>query len=354
MDNSTSAWKRFLAEMKRRRVFRAIAFYGTGVFALLQLADLATPALGLSPSFLSVLMVVCLSGFPFAVFAAWTFDLTAYGLQRTQVATSGEIEAILALPGSQRWPAGVLGLVGVLLLVGGSWWVVTRQRQVLEVPPVTQPSLWVAVLPLENRGAASDDPFSDGLTEELGLALSRLPGVRVVAHTSVYAYQGRSIDARTIGRELSVGTIVEGSVQRSGGSVRISVVLSGTADGFRVWAQTWERELTAANLFAIQDAIALEVARALAASVAPGASAGQSPATDLAAVTLVQPPASSQKIPVTDGCVPPGGSSAPGATDSGWPCCRSASRSRSRSGREPRARPASRRRPSSVLTGRGR
>lgn len=269
MTHPPSVWLRFLAEMKRRKVFRALAIYGTTAFALLQLADLVSPAFGLPASFVDGLVVFFLSAFPFAVLAAWTFDLTSYGWHRTRVATNGELEAILALPRLQRWSAGLIGVMGVLLLVLGSWWVgeQTGAAYAQELTPggalVVEPVLSVAVLPLENMGPASDEAFTAGLTVELGFGLSQLAGVRVAAHTSAFARRGESIDARAIGRDLRVGTIVEGSVRRSGERVRISIELSRTSDGFRVWAQTWEQELTAGNMFVIQDEITVQVGRAL-------------------------------------------------------------------------------------------
>lgn len=270
MQRSIPAWQRLLAEMKRRKVFKAVALYGTGVFALLQVADLLSPTLGLPEVFLTWLVVLGVAGFPFAVFTAWIFDLTSYGWRRTGLAGSGEVEEILALPRSQRWPPGLLALLGVVLLMLGAWWVGTRAGSggaraddTAAAPPVAS----IAVLPFENIGDPADEPFSDGLAEEIGNVLARLDGVRVVARTSAFAFKGRSVDARTIGRELGVGSIVEGTVRRSGAGVRISAQLSRTSDGFRVWSETWERELTAAGVFAIQEEITRAVAGALSREV---------------------------------------------------------------------------------------
>jgi TolB-like protein len=272
---------RLLADFKRRKVFRAIAFYGAGAFGLLQLADIVFPALRLPESAVTWLVVLCLAALPFVVITAWTFDLTGYGIQRTGAPGDHEIEAILAQPRTQRWLAGLVGLFGIVMLTTGAWWVGMRTGEGMAAVPVSAaaqggaaealPIGFVAVLPFVNMGDAEDQPFSDGLSEELSNALSQVEGLRVAARTSAFAFKGREADARAIGRELGVGAIVEGSVRRSREMVRVSVQLSRTSDGFRLWSEVLERELTAANVFAIQDELTFEIARALTRELRPDA-----------------------------------------------------------------------------------
>lgn len=254
-----------------------MALYGTGVFGLLQLADVVFPAVGLPEAAVTGLVILCIAGFPVALFVAWSFDLTSHGWERTEVAERSELEAILALPRSQRWAAGLLGLLGVAILMFGSWWIgssggISQQTAAAEEAPFVIRS--VAVLPFVNMGSPEDEPFSDGLAEELGNALGAIDGLRVAARTSAFTFKGRNVDARTIGQELNVGAIVEGSVRRSGGSVRISAQLSRTSDGFQVWSKSWQRDLTAANVFAIQDEITAEITRALTRGARPALPAG--------------------------------------------------------------------------------
>ena len=126
----------------------------------------------------------------------------------------------------------------------------------------TAASIAVAVLAFDNL---SDDPangyLADGLAEELIIVLSRLPGLRVPARTSSFAYRGRPTDARTIGRELGVARLIEGSVRVVGMRVRATVQLIDAANGFHLWAGNFNREMT--DLFAMQDDIASAVASAL-------------------------------------------------------------------------------------------
>ncbi len=290
--------QRLFADFKRRKVFRSVAFYGAGSFGLLQLADIVFPALGLPERAVTWLVVLCLAGFPVAVFVAWTFDLTAHGMERTGDAGEAEIEAILTQPRMQRWPAGMLGLFGVALLMSGTWWAGMRLGEdrttamdaaaaeglAARFPPIG----FVAVLPFVNIGDPQDQPFSDGLSEELSNALSQVEGLRVAARTSSFAFKDRQTDARTIGQELGVGAIVEGSVRRSRGTVRVAVQLSRTSDGFRIWSDVLERRLTAANVFAIQDELTADIARALTRELRPGAVAqrGERRTPDLKAYDL--------------------------------------------------------------------
>ncbi|HSG81482.1 MAG TPA: tetratricopeptide repeat protein, partial [Gemmatimonadota bacterium] len=125
----------------------------------------------------------------------------------------------------------------------------------------------IAVLPFANL---SDDPdneyFSDGLAEELMNALKRIPDLKVAARTSSFAFKSRNLDVREIGQQLDVETVLEGSVRRSGDRVRVSVQLINVEDGFRLWADTYDRELD--DILAIQDEIAQSIVTALQVTLA--------------------------------------------------------------------------------------
>jgi len=120
----------------------------------------------------------------------------------------------------------------------------------------------IAVLPFANL---SSDPeaeyFSDGMTEEIIIALSRVRGLRVAARSSSFSFKGRDVDARTIGEQLKVRTLLEGSVRKAGNRVRLAAQLVSVADGYYLWSQTYERTL--ADVFAVQD----ELARAIVANL---------------------------------------------------------------------------------------
>jgi TolB-like protein/Tfp pilus assembly protein PilF len=126
-----------------------------------------------------------------------------------------------------------------------------------------------AVLPFADLSPGRDQEyFSDGLTEELITALSRIDGLRVAARTSSFQYKGRQVDVRDIGRQLDVGAVLEGSVRRAGSRVRISAQLVNTRDGYQLWADEYDREV--ADVFAVQDDIARAITGALKVRLAGG------------------------------------------------------------------------------------
>jgi len=120
----------------------------------------------------------------------------------------------------------------------------------------------VAVLPFLNMsGNPDDDYLGDGLSEEVINALAKVPDLQVASRTSAFTYKGTSKDIQTIGRELNVGSVLEGSLQRSGHRIRVTTQLVSVADGYHLWSERFDREME--DVFAIEDQIAEQVARAL-------------------------------------------------------------------------------------------
>jgi len=124
----------------------------------------------------------------------------------------------------------------------------------------------VAVLPFSDMSASRDQEyFADGMTEEIINALARLPDLRVVARTSAFAFKGKGADIRTIGEQLGVKNVVEGSVRRAGERLRVTAQLISVADGYHVWSETYERDVS--DVFAIQEEVATKVAEALSVRI---------------------------------------------------------------------------------------
>lgn len=138
----------------------------------------------------------------------------------------------------------------------------TSPKPTLAVPPS------VAVLPFANlSGDKKNQYFSDGLADEIITALTRVHGLRVTARTSSFAFRGRQDDVREIGARLGVRTLLEGSVQRSQGRVRVSAQLVDVRDGFHLWSEHYDREV--GDVFAIEDEISRAIACALEVRLAP-------------------------------------------------------------------------------------
>ncbi|MEM7037498.1 MAG: hypothetical protein AAF570_10995, partial [Bacteroidota bacterium] len=123
-------------------------------------------------------------------------------------------------------------------------------------------------MPFRNLNRLPEEEyFSDGMTEELMHRLSRVEGLRVTARTSAFAFKGQDVDAREIGKVLNVRYVLEGSVRRDGQRMRVSIQLINTADGFLEHAGSFEEDL--GSIFAIQDALASQIAHELKAHLSP-------------------------------------------------------------------------------------
>ena len=137
----------------------------------------------------------------------------------------------------------------------------TALENVLTTKPAqSQPS--IAVLPFANMSGDKDNEyFSDGLSEDIIDALVQIPGLKVAARTSAFAFRGKDQDIRRIAESLAVRTVLEGSVRKSGGRIRVTAQLINAADGYHLWSKRYDRELE--DVFAVQDEIAAAIASAL-------------------------------------------------------------------------------------------
>ena len=112
----------------------------------------------------------------------------------------------------------------------------------------------IAVLPFTNMSEDKEDEyFSDGLSEEIINALTKIPGLRVTARTSSFAFRGKELEIREIGARLAVDKILEGSVRRAGNRIRVTAQLINVSDACHLWSERYEREVP--DVFAIQDEI---------------------------------------------------------------------------------------------------
>jgi len=126
----------------------------------------------------------------------------------------------------------------------------------------------IAVLPFANMsGDAEQEYFSDGISEDIITDLSKIGGLVVIARNSSFAYKGKNVDIRTIGRELNVGVVLEGSIRRAGNRVRITAQLIDAATGGHLWAERYDRDLT--DIFAVQDEVTGEIVKALKVTLTP-------------------------------------------------------------------------------------
>jgi TolB-like protein/cytochrome c-type biogenesis protein CcmH/NrfG len=252
----------FFAELKRRHVYRVGAAYAVVAWVLLQLFNNVAPILEAPPWVARVLLLILALGFPIALLLAWTFEATLAGIKRETPAVAGasppfrhsRIDWILA---------GALILVIALVSyqqIAPATGLRTAQRQTDAAP--APGSISIAVLPLANlSGDDAQEFFSDGMTDEITTALTKVPNLRVVGRTSAFQFKGQNRDVRAISEALQARYVIDGSVRRIGDRVRVTAQLIQADNGVNLWADNYDRELN--DVFAIQEEIALAIAGAL-------------------------------------------------------------------------------------------
>jgi serine/threonine-protein kinase len=174
-----------------------------------------------------------------------------------------------ASPPARRWASHMLATAAVLLVVAlGALALYSSRASTTQLAlngrtdqAATKP-VSIAVLPFVNIGAdPADEPFSDGLTDELIAALGKLPGIHVTGRTSAFALKGRGLNVRTIADTLGVDAVLEGSVRRAGNRLRITTQLVSAGDNGVLWTATYDRKLE--DVFAVQEEIANAIVAAL-------------------------------------------------------------------------------------------
>ena len=253
--------KDLLSELRRRNVFRVSAAYLVAAWLVTEVATTVLPILDAPRWTLKFVLLLAVLGFPIAVICAWIFELTPEGLKReAEVDRSASITRQTA----HKLDRGII----VVLLIAISWLVVDRfwwsQNEVVAIDD--SPSL--AVIPFQNMSQdAANEPFTIGIHDDLLTQISRISSIKTISRTSVLQYRDTTKTIPEIAQELGVATILEGGVQRAGDRVRINAQLIDAVTDEHLWAATFDRELSATNIFAIQSEIALAIAEALRATL---------------------------------------------------------------------------------------
>ncbi len=244
--------RNFFGELKRRNVYKVAVAYAIVGWLVMQIAATVVPALHLSDAITSAVVLLVILGFPIALILAWAFELTPEGLKRTEFADELPTKA----PRNRAWIYVVIvaGATSVGVFFLGRY---TSSNQSAQSPEKS-----IAVLPLVNEsGDASQDYFSDGLTEELINGLGQIRQLRVIGRNSSFQFKGKAQDSRNIGQVLGVANLLEGSVRKVADRVRITVQLVRATDGSQLWSQSYDRELK--DILAVQEEIATEISETL-------------------------------------------------------------------------------------------
>jgi serine/threonine-protein kinase len=240
----------FFSELKRRNVYKVAVAYIVGGWALSQGIAQVLPVFDVPNWAIRLVVLLIIIGFPIALIIAWAFELTPEGIKRTEAADAA----------GQR-SRGVAWIYVVVLGAVVSIGLFFLGRYTAE-NAAGLPQKSIAVLPLINEsGDPKDEYFSDGLSEELIAALAHISGLKVVGRSSSFRFKDRKEEPKTIGEELGVSTLLDGTVRKQGDRVRIVAELVNAADGIQLWTRTFDRELK--DIFAVQEEIARAVADSL-------------------------------------------------------------------------------------------
>jgi TolB-like protein/Tfp pilus assembly protein PilF len=272
----------FLTELKRRNVYRAAVAYGVVAWFLTQLTTQVFPFFEIPNSAVRFVVIALAAGFPIAMLLSWVYEFTPEGVVRTEDLQPAQAKSV------QRATGRILDfiIIGALLLVIAML-VVGRlpfYRQTGE--SISQKS--VAVLPFENLSANQENAFfADGVQDEILTNLARVADLRVISRTSTMQYKaGAQRNVRDVAKALGVSHVVEGSVQRSGGRVRVNAQLIDAKSDMQLWGQSYDRDL--ADVFAIENELAEQIVSQLKSKLSPQEKAAieQKPTTDLVAHDL--------------------------------------------------------------------
>jgi TolB-like protein/predicted Zn-dependent protease len=248
--------RNFFAELRRRNVYKVAIAYAIVGWLLIQVASSTFPFLQIPSWGTRFIIGLVILAFPIALILAWAFEMTPSGIERTRPLAPGTTVAR-----SSPRKRALMTLAVVLAVAGLVAFEIVRSRS---SPQTNDKS--IAVLPFENRSEDRENAyFADGVQDEILTRLARIGDLRVISRTSTQQYKSAPENLREVGRQLGVAHILEGSVQKSGQSIRVNVQLIRAETDTHIWAEIYDRKLT--DVFAIQSEIASTIADALKAKL---------------------------------------------------------------------------------------
>ena len=257
----------FFAELKRRNVYKVAVAYIVAGWALSQGVAQVFPVFDVPNWAIRLIVLLMIIGLPVALVLAWAFEITPEGIKRTETADRMPASS---RPKKHTWIYIVV--IGAIVSLG--LFFLGRYTAISGAPRQSQaatgiPEKSIAVLPFDNLSRDPDNAyFAEGVQDQILTNLAKVSDLRVISHTSVRQYKtGAERNMREIGRQLGVGYIMEGSVQRARNRLRINAELIDARTDAHIWAETYDR--TAADLFAIQSELAQSIVTQLKAKLSP-------------------------------------------------------------------------------------
>jgi TolB-like protein/Tfp pilus assembly protein PilF len=250
------------AELKRRNVLRAAAFYAASAWLLVQVATQVFPFFHIAEWVVRWIVVAAAIGFPFALLFSWFYEWTPQGIQRESEITPNE--SITRHTGKKldRWITVILALAVVLLLADK--FVLHKDTETAAAPAVRGKS--IAVLPFANLSEEKGNAyFAEGIQDEILTRLAKVADLKVISRTSTQHFKSSPENLPEIAKQLGVAHILEGSVQKASDQVRVNVQLINALTDAHLWADTYDRKLT--DIFAVESDIAKTIAETLQAKL---------------------------------------------------------------------------------------
>ena len=261
----------FLAELKRRNVYKVAVAYSIVAWLLTQIATQVFPFFEIPNWAVRLVVLAMIAGFPIALIIAWAFELTPEGIKRTE-----DADATKKQSRGRAWI--YVAIVGAVLSLGlfilGRYTASRSTSAEAERSPAiadSAPAKSIAILPFENL---SDDKanayFAEGVKDEILTKLAAIRDLKVISRTSTAKYQSKPDNLKKVAQELGVSAILEGAVQRAGDKVRVNVQLIDARADTHLWAKSYDRDFK--DVLGVQSAIAEEIAQALRANLSPSES----------------------------------------------------------------------------------
>ncbi len=249
----------FFAELKRRNVYKVAIAYGVVAWLLIQVATQVFPFFEIPNWVVRLVVLVIIIGFPVALIIAWAFELTPEGLKRTETA---DAEHSAGRSRKRTWIYVVIiaGAISIGLFFLGRY-TSSKQNAGAELPGKS-----IAVLPFDNLSRDPDNAyFAEGVQDEILTRLAKVADLKVISRTSTQKYKSAPDNLRDIAKQLGVSNILEGSVQRAGDQVRVTVQLINATTDAHLWAESYDRALT--DIFTVESEIAKTIADTLRAKL---------------------------------------------------------------------------------------
>jgi adenylate cyclase len=225
---------KLVSELRCRGVFRMAALYAVAAWMIMQVGEVAFEPLHFPDWIMTLLVVLVIVGFPIFIVLAWFFDLTLHGIKKD---TGPQLQSAEAIPAAQA------------------------------KTPRSGPS--IAVLSFEDMSPEQDQEYlCDGIAEEILNRLAQINNLHVASRTSSFRFKRQPTDISSVGRQLNVSTVLEGSVRKAGDQLRITAQLVNAEDGYHLWSHSYDRKLE--HIFEIQDEIATQMANALEVTLQAG------------------------------------------------------------------------------------